>query len=225
MVEELETKWIPWYRDSTCTGSTLTSPLVFFLGNFQIATKGIPNNANPQTIGELWVTYKWALWKPNLQGGIVGDTVLGAHWILPFATVSSTNYLGTTVTLAPTSGLAMDGLTVNTTNNVIQFPLNAIGNWVIWYCVDGASTLLTNAMTFTLGSDISANNIYGNSTSNLHRCAAGLTSNRQYVQCAIRFTAQTILANRTVTLGAGTLPGTITSADLLISQDNNNMIL
>lgn len=61
-------------------------------GNFQIATTGMP--ANSGAIGELWVTYKIAFFKPNLQLGTSVQSATGGA-----STWDSSNLWGTVVTL------------------------------------------------------------------------------------------------------------------------------
>lgn len=188
---------------------------------------GIPNNAASQSLGELWATYEVALLKPTLLGGLAGDLVYSAHYLLPFATVSAANYFGTTVSLPAQAGSqVLDGLTVNATNNVIQFPMTAMGNWSIWYCVRGTATVVAAQMAFTFGSDITENKYLNNGLSGVSREAAGTdTVTQQYLRLAFRFTATTIAANRIVTFTTGTLPTAITAGDLIIAQENANMII
>lgn len=172
------------------------------------------------------MTYEVALLKPSLKGGLAGALVYSSHWRLPFATVSAANYFGTTIGLLPQPGShPLDGLTVNATNNQIQFPMSAMGNWNVWYCVRGDSTLVATQMGFTIGSDMTENKYLNNGLSGISREAAGTdTVSQQYIRIAFRFTGSTALANRLVTLTAGTLPANITAGDLVITQENMEMI-
>lgn len=98
-------------------GGTVTSDLRFSdLGFFSLATQGQPNSASAQTIGELWVTYQVALYKPNLASGSPSNTK-SAHYAQPVnGTVSTTNIFG--VNVQP----VFDYIGVKIYGNRITFP-------------------------------------------------------------------------------------------------------
>lgn len=164
-----------------------------------------------------------ALFKPQLISGIPGDTVVQAHYVLPFATVTSAHYFGAAALPQPQAGSNIPaGLTVN--GSTIQFPLSCQGTWNIAYYARGASTALTNSFSFTQGSDIADNNVFVNSTTATDKVLAGLTADCNNFNKSIAFTTTTTLANRTFVISAGTLPGTLNAVDLFIWQGNANLV-
>lgn len=203
---------------------------LYDLGNFQIATIGIPNNSSAQSIGELHCSYMFSLQKPQLNSGAVGDTVVEAHYILPFSTVSGAAYLGTTVNLAAQGGSNIpDGFVLGpvAAPSNYQFPLSIpLGSvWEVTYQVTGAATTLTNAMVLTLGSDFKFVPLYLNDTTGaIIQTAAVTLATVQFFKATFRVVAQTTLANRAINLNSGTLPGSITSADFQVRQCNTNLL-
>ncbi|QMW68837.1 capsid protein [Crucivirus-373] len=99
-------------------------------GNFQIATTGMPVNGG--NIGELWITYKIAFYKPTFN--------LGDH-------VKTDAFLGTS---GPTSTLPLQGAIAQANNSIgcshngaiITFPPSVpVGSkWLLTYFVTGASS-------------------------------------------------------------------------------------
>jgi len=195
---------------------------LYDLGNFQIATSGIPNNTNAQTLGELWVSYDISLLKPVLGGGLVGNNVISWKWRLPIANVASagTAYFGTTAaTLSPGSSLNAPTLS---NAGVMTFPNGMVGSYLLLYAVVGGSTALSNAMAnSTVG--FSSSNVFIADTASGLRQTAGATATIQWFQQYLTFSAPSTAATN-FTFTAGTLPTAITGADLWLQQVNPNII-
>lgn len=64
--------------------------------NFQFGYAGIPNNANPVNLGELWVSYEIQLMKPQLAGS--GTLMMSSYWTNT-AGISSSAVFGTLSTM------------------------------------------------------------------------------------------------------------------------------
>lgn len=197
---------------------------LYDLGNFQIATQGIPNNAAAQTLGELWISYKVLLAKPQLLSGVIGETIASSHWILPFPTITSVGgaYFGSLnlsiVNAVPGSTLAA---TVSGDGKIL-FPIGTIGSYLITYNVVGTAAVLTNNLNASAVAPMAFLNILKNSTGAMIQVQAGVTSTTQIINCYIKFNAPST-ASSVFQITAGTLPTAITSADLIITQINTNI--
>lgn len=175
--------------------------------NFQIAINGCPGTAGA-VLGELWVTYDIALYKPILN---FGQGTFIDHFQLP-TTVSSSHYLAadTTTTSSPTYGTL--GGTVK--NSTYTFPGSlSSGTFLMQYTVKGASTALTNALT-TTPTNASVTSVYEADGASVEEVTAGATATTQIITQCIKVTA----ANATWQITGGTLPGTITGGDLFVIQ-------
>jgi hypothetical protein len=79
------------YYTRNPTASTATYDTRFYdLGNFQIATAGLPATAGT-VLGELWVTYDVCLYKPLISGTLG----VGSQQLVASGAVSNTSFLGT----------------------------------------------------------------------------------------------------------------------------------
>jgi len=120
---------------------------LFDLGNFQIATQGM--QANNAILGELWVSYQVAFYKPILGGGLSSLNVLADKYHLSSPTAA--NPLGTSVALVSGSTL---GTTINTTANTITLPQNIMeGTFMLFVRYVGSTTATCVLPTITGGSN------------------------------------------------------------------------
>jgi hypothetical protein len=107
-------------------------PRFYDHGLFQIATQGLP--ASTGTIGELWVTYKIAFFKPQLELGVGAYT----DYFLGTDTISTAHYLGVNCTKQP--GSSLNGTT--TDNAYIFNPATTfVGqHYLVYYQVVGTNS-------------------------------------------------------------------------------------
>lgn len=181
------------------------------LGIFTIATDGMQGTS--VKVGELWVTYDILLCMP-IQDSTTAN--LGDHWQLP-TSVSTSDYFGyanQSVQLQTSSNL---GCTLGAAT--ITFPVGFSGNVAVTYHLVGASTALVNP-TLTPSNGASALNILRADTDN------GLDTGNvtATVMCFTFYYAIVDPGNGTgavITFSNGTLPGTITSGDLIVQTIQN----
>jgi len=150
----------------------------FDLGNLYLATQGIPNSSSNQTIGELWISYRFRLLKPILTasqipvppiaGGNLIDFVINASSRMGNASMfgATTNFI-TSDEAAPTGILDgtvsgfIPGLHVGLNATASFFPSTANTIWfqnnsgatmslVVIYSVTGSSTALTTGITWSI---------------------------------------------------------------------------
>ena len=169
-------------------------------GNFQFATTGMP--ASTGAVGELWVTYKIAFFKPQLTNG----SHLRADWY-SVATATTTSYWGSNTTKSANSSLGT--LVIN---NFLHLPgLTTIPKqqahigqvyWISWACL-GASTALTNNITLT-GTQCTV------TLTDLQSPA--ITTTRQWFNCKVLITGD----SPNIEITGGTLPGTITDCQFIV---------
>ncbi|QMW68889.1 capsid protein [Crucivirus-419] len=187
--------------------------------NFQIATVGLPSAVG--NIGELWVSYEIAFYKPQLT--VIGPSIasaadhfrLGSTWASP----AETTGFGTTNAIAiaktPTVGSNLGFLIagVNTLSAPTGLPNGEYMLLVSWV---GANTTLTNSVTATFGAGLAARNFWYSGSTPLLSVSAGAQLIAQQT-AVIPFTvASTLVVPSTITIASGTLPGTPTAGDILI---------
>lgn len=192
-------------------------PRLYDHGVFQIATQGLSATAG-QVIGELWVTYEVALFKPNLINVIPNSgIILVDHFDLSTA-VSASNYLGpdTTTTVNAATGSSLGGTIKNST---YSFPAAiSSGNFILRYTVFGAATTITNAMANTANVNLVGLNMFnqvGTDTASYASPASGsLINTNTNFTLAVTVTAP----GASITLGTGTLPSSVTGGDLFVQS-------
>lgn len=168
-------------------------------GKFQIATSGLPTGSTG-TIGELWVTYKIAFYKPEVnEGDRITDRITGTTGI------DNTHILGTNYSTDTNSSLGgtHDGA------NKYTFPSNvALGEeYMYTYICVGTAAPLTNAITETL--------VGCTSVTGFQRLAAA-TSNVQAFNGVVRISVTTGIA--TISLTGMTLPTAPTAGRLYVTK-------
>lgn len=188
---------------------------LYDVGDFQIATTGMQAAA---VIGELWVTYKIHLYKPRMA--LPGAGILTSHWQLPAASVATTNaYFGSSPsTLVPQPG---SNLNCVLGADTITFPATVQdGNFMVIYQVKGSSTVLTNALALTATSGCLGLKLFDLSTNAFYGTTAGATATRQMAVACYNISAPSAV----VTFSAGTMPTSITAADLIITELNSEVL-
>jgi hypothetical protein len=189
-----------YVRDGAVTGDLR----LYDLGVFNIATMGM--QAASGVAGELWITYEVQLFKPKLVEDL-GLEVYTDHWNLK--TVTNAHPLGTTSTLA--GGSTIGGSL--SLGYVYNFPVNIVdGVYLLSWSVTGNSTAISlSALTFSncigyaiFQSDANSN-ISNTSTTTTNAIIIGaviITGTAAYVSFGT----------------GGTLPASVTSGDLFVTQ-------
>jgi len=189
---------------------------LYDLCNFQIATQGLPVSTG--VIGELWATYECLFYKPQLHSGVVGGAVLTDHFILSAANISTTNYFGLTPLLQ--TGSLINGV-ITAATNTYTFPASvSTGLYLLVYVVFGASTTLTNFVSFSTFINAGVVAYMNNDTTSVARLPAGAVSTQQIFVQTIRVTG----TSASFQVVAGTLPGTITGGDFWVTQLNSSIV-
>ena len=111
---------------------------LYDMGRFQIATSGVQASAGT-VLGEIWCSYKIKLYKPTIENVMTGMS----HIIVPAASISSTNWFGTTK-IVPQVGSSLD---LSVINNAISLP-QVVGVYLINISLAAASAI-TAAPTLT----------------------------------------------------------------------------
>jgi len=197
---------------------------LYDLGQFQLATQGIPNNANAQTLGELWVSYQVALVKPQLNSGAAGYTIVSWKWQLPIATVSATNtaYFGNPADAAVLVAGSSPNPPTLSNAGVVTFPLGLTGTFQFTYVIYGASTTLTTSVANSFQGNVAGINIMDGDAASTTNVSAGATATQQIFIRTFQFTAPATAAT-SITFTAGTLPTAIVGADFWIQQVNTGI--
>lgn len=178
-------------------------------GKFQLATVGLPTGSTGN-IGELWVTYQIALYKPLL--GFTGGAM--DHLQLTAPAAAGAAYFGTAFT--KTEGSNINGTFTGTT---YTFPSTITkGTYLFYYNVKGDSTTLTNALSPLLVG-CSVKNFIQASGNDGVKIQAGITHVTQFYAFYITITAK----SATVGFSAGTLPANPVSGDAIIMHVNSQV--
>lgn len=183
---------------------------MYDLGTFQIATVGSQATA---VIGELWVTYDIEFLKPRVT---TMTTSYVDHYTLDAASVAAALPYGTAPVKASGSNF---GTTISGGDLILPNDSDGYDFLVVYQCT-GASTVLTNSLSYASGSAISRNAKWHSTATTQMLQNAGATANIQFWVSYNRFTPSAtsgVQANRTITLGAtGTFPTAISGGDLWI---------
>lgn len=193
---------------------------LYDLGKFQLALAGIPAATAPAAslLGELWVTYEIVLYKPqvsNVSFFYQADHFnLGATWASP---AQSTGF-GTTAAIAiaktAESGSNL-GWTITGVNELTCPRTLPIGRYLMNIKWLGASTALVTALVVTFGTGLTQLAIQNGNTAGASNAAAGETAVQQWV--TVTFQVVSLLTTTsTITISAGTLPGTPAAGDIFI---------
>lgn len=179
---------------------TNTDKRLFDHGNFQIATTGMP--ASDGVIGELWVTYKIAFYKPCFSKGeeIKSDTFTASA-------PSAIEYWGSSIVPH-----ANNSLGCSIVANTITFPVTAVPGMkflIVHDIVGSAASVTAPALTFL------------NATVLENTASAGTNVIRYFHRIIIEVTGTPV----TVTAAAtAALPGTPVVTRLMITQFDKDLL-
>lgn len=168
-------------------------PRLYDQGNFQFATTGMP--ASSGSVGELWVTYKIAFFKPSLNAGV---SVLTDYFLT--AGSSATDYWGITpIANANNSlGVTLSALTLTFPATVVVGTYYFVQMWT-----EGNSTAVSPPSTAVSGCTLIKNS------------ATLGTATRYWHTWIVKITAP----SATMTMpGTGTLPSSPVLGYVLITQ-------
>lgn len=181
---------------------------LYDLGNFYLATQG--QQANGGVIGELWATFEVEFFKPKLISAL-GYNLLTDHWQLG----GVTNALPLGTTSVRKDGSQLGSIIALGTNLV--FPVNmSDGEFLITYSVVGTSVaLLAPTLTYT---NCSAVNLFTNDT------APSVSSAGASVVFLLHTVVSITSMNAQIRFSPATLPSSITSGDMIITQINGSII-
>lgn len=188
---------------------------MYDMGVFSLAVVGC--QATTGTLGELWCTYDVELLKPRVVTGAGGIEALTDHFQLPSSLAGTTNWLTALDTpLSPTATSNVGGVCLN---NTYTWPSAFdAGQWLVHYQARGVSTALTNAVTWALGTNLSAVNLFAVNTTGTSGITAGATATKQMSMQFARFNGNTAVGQNTISITAGTLPGSVTDGDFFVIE-------
>lgn len=182
-------------------------------GIFQLATSGLA--ASTGTIGELWVSYEIALYKPTVSGVVVYGGVSDHFDISTSATTA--HYLGadTTTVYDPVAGSNINGTVMNST---YTFPVSYnTGTYQITYVMTGGAGTQTNAFAATLVNATAATGLVG---AVAQATNTATSTNNTTVMFTQFITLVASSQSSTWTISAGTGLGAITAVDLWVVAVN-----
>lgn len=112
------------------TGAVSRDLSFFDLGNFWVATEGIPfSAAGTQILGELWVSYRVRLSRANLYGSLLG---LNISQDLFEGTSSATQLVASTTLSKSSNTLGCTITNVSSTAGLLTFPANiSLGTFLV----------------------------------------------------------------------------------------------
>lgn len=194
---------------------------LYDLGRFQLALAGIPAATAPagSLLGELWVTYEIVLYKPQISN--VNFYFQADHFNLGTTTGATVaDGFGTTTAIAVAKAAEAGsnlGFFIQDKNIVGVPRTTPIGRYLACFKWLGASTALATAITVTYGAGLSTLLIQNNNTSGQSNAVAAETALQQWVILTFQITSLLTTAS-TITLTAGTLPGTPSAGEFYIMR-------
>lgn len=200
---------------------------LYDLGKLQIALSGIPAATAPagSLLGELWVTYEIVLYKPqvsNVSFFYQADHFnIGTTWSTP----ANLGGFGTTqaIAVAKTAEVGSNlGWTITNVNELTCPRTLPIGRYMLVLKWVGASTALAAAVTYTLGTGLSVLAIQNNNSASASGAAGGETAVQQWSILTFQVTAL-LSTTSTISVTAGTLPGTPAGADIFVMRLPGNL--
>jgi len=163
--------------------------------------------------------------KPVLTSGL-GQDILEDHFgftTAALATITSATGMFGTIFPVISSKNSSLGSTLGA-GAVLTLPAF---NYPVQYLVvmewEGANTTLTNTITVSLGSGVTNVALWGSGTGGTFeqvKPQAGAVSSVQYLAMNVLVAPADVSTNNTLTLTAGTVPASLTNADVLVIQTN-----
>jgi len=185
-------------------------PRFYDIGTFYIAAQGVAGGSNI-TLGELWVSYEFEFYKPQMpavgpdEGNLATHLQLGTTW-------AAATPLGTTRTVA------FDSIGVVTTSTTITLPIGTTGTFMVTGSWVGANTgaLVNSVISASNATGVS---IFNNDMNNEIGAPIGGSDQSAYLICLYCFTITSNSVATVVTFGAsGTFPGTPVYGDVILTQ-------
>lgn len=186
---------------------------LYDLGITQAACVGM--QAASGVCGEIWCSYEVEFFKPHYIGGI-GAQLLTDKFQMS-GTIGNTNPVGTTTVAQAGSNL---GCTITTSGTVIQFPANIVdGDYLVHVDWKGSSTACAYpTITYNNCSHSAALGFFGDTSSTM--TLSGVTTTILPFDTIVTITG----SNANIAFGNnGTLPASITSGDIIVTQINGDI--
>lgn len=191
---------------------------LFDLGQFQIASFGIA--ATSVVLGELWCTYEIEFSKPINKGATAN--VLSDHYQLVSA--ASGSPLGLNSTLVDGSSIGGTIVGGSGVQNYVFPEAIQEGTYLFVYSVLGSSTAALNTPTLTF-TNCSVALLWNNDSSTAALTPPGTTSSRLFM-CFVVTISAFGAGNASVGWSlTGTLPSSITSGDLFVTEIDSDIVL
>jgi len=191
---------------------TGTDQRMYDLGIFQVASFGVQGAS--VVLGELWISYEFDLRKP-ISTSALGQDVLTDHFHLNV--VSAAAPLGTSSVIAASSSI---GGAISSDGTSYSFPsVFQEGTYLILWVVLGNSTTSLTGPTFTYTNCVNLQ-VWADDSQFNTGTPTGTTSSRSFYAAIINITGP----NASVHVSTnGTIPASITSGDLMITQWDYNI--
>ncbi|UYD39079.1 MAG: capsid protein [Wigfec virus K19_227] len=186
---------------------------LYDLGNFQLATEGMQAAAG--TLGELWVSYECAFYKQKFDPIVTSDG-LTDHFQL--TGVTNTLIFGTGVN--PVVSSTLGGTIQSATRRYYWDPAIYSGKYLFCWYVQGTSTPALATPNLSAAVNCVALNYWNNDTTQVVGSPNGLTSSNMMKMWVYEVTAPAAY----IEFGAGTLPTSVTSGDLWVTQISQNIV-
>lgn len=190
----------------------------FDLGKFQIATTGLPAGTSG-AIGELWVSYKIALVKPQYDKSIAGTDNYALTASLIAGGAPGTYFGAAATTIYPTQGVPLVGSSIS--GNTINLPANPRGgHYLISYVLSMPAPYTTTAISAWTYSNCAASAPGNSNIQAVVNNEVGTPNYHFHWELCILVTDNTLPASITVTAGNWTGTPVTNQANLLISALN-----
>lgn len=213
---------------------------LYDLCNVQVASVGVPN-AN-QNLGGIYVSYHMRLYKPQLNAGLLGRTIITQQWRGLTPTTANmfgaagtivgatTNTIGATaVGTAPTVYLPV--FTFDVLNNRLYFPSWLVGGtYIVGAIYQGAAAAAANLFLTVNGTLTNQSSLYGAGPATNYilggytNALAGQTSASVMLTCYVAGQPTTPFSNY-ITFSATAIPGGGTSTvNIFVYQINDQLV-
>lgn len=195
---------------------------LYDLGVFQLASVGSQATAN---VGELWVSYCIDLLKPALVGGQFGADNLTSHYQIPVTGITTSAYFGSTLPLS-TSYESGSNIALSFTNNTISFPDDiSSGTYILDLVYIGSSSTLTSKLAIgTLVGCVGVELFPGSGAEDGSTQLVYAPNATTSTTLGLKFCFALTSASASIQIIGGTMPSSLSSADLFVCAINSNII-